>query len=49
MLVPPFATPAACHAFAFSGESAAKPMVAPLAAVAFPPSIGFVIAKTPSG
>ena len=47
--VPPFARPAACQALAASGEAAAKPTVPPLAALAFAPSIGLVIAKMPVG
>jgi hypothetical protein len=48
-VVPPLATPAACHASAWAGEAQAKPMVPPLATVAGSPLIGSVTAKTPVG
>jgi hypothetical protein len=49
MDLPPWATPAACQASAFSVEGAAKPTVAPLAQVAGSPSIGSVTEKIPVG
>jgi hypothetical protein len=39
--VPPFATPALCHASASFTSPTAKPIVPPLAAEASLPSIGF--------
>ena len=47
MLVPPFSSPALCHASASSGEAAANPTVLPFPQEAGCPSIGLVMAKTP--
>jgi len=46
-VLPPLAMPAACHASACSGDSAAKPMVPPFANVAGSPLIGFDTENTP--